>query len=76
MRPRSLPGTSAPSKLTSRHPPHPAEIASISLLIQRRAAPIPRVAERVSDSVLRVPNPARMRISSSSRSADTASMMS
>ena len=57
------------------HPPHAAEIASISDLIHRRAAPIPRVLDSVSDSVLRVPNPASRRISASIRSGEEASMM-
>ena len=61
---------------TSRHPPHAAEIASNSALIQRRAAPIPRVSESVSDSVWRVPKPASRRMSASTRETETAATMS
>jgi len=49
---------------------------SNSALIQRRAAPMPRVAERVSEKVLRVPKPASVRMSASTRSADAAATMS
>jgi len=58
------------------HPPHAAEMRSISALIHLRAAPMPRVAERVSDSVLRVPKPTSVRTSCSMRSAEVAAAMS
>ena len=41
--------------MTSRQPPHCAEILSNSDFIQRRAAPIPCVSDVVSDKVCRVP---------------------
>ncbi len=58
------------------HPPHAAEIFLNSAKIQRRAAPMPRVVDIVSDIVCRVPNPTRVRMSRSIRSADEAATMS
>lgn len=61
---------------TSRHPPQASEMRLNSASVQRRAAPMPRVSDSVSDMVLRVPKLTSFRISASIRSAETASMMS
>ncbi len=58
------------------HPPHAAEIRSISALTQRRAAPMPRVPDSVSEKVLRVPKPTSVRMSRSMRAGDAPAMMS
>ena len=61
---------------TSRQPPQSREIRWNSSKIQRRAAPMPRVSDSVSDSVWRVPKPTRVRMSASIRAADGAVAMS
>jgi hypothetical protein len=61
--------------ITWRHPPQSREIFSNSAKIHRRAAPIPRVAETVSDAVCRVPNATSARIVSSMRAGEAESAM-
>src|SRR4249919_1545272 len=61
---------------TSRQPPHCAEMRSNSACTQRRAAPMPRVFDFVSDRVCRVPNATSVRTSASMRAADGARPMS
>ena len=73
---RRLAGHDAGLVETSRQPPQASEIRRNSASIQRRAAPMPRVSDTVSDSVWRVPKPASVRMSASMRSADTASISS
>ena len=59
-----------------RQPPQSLENVSKRDFTQRRAAPIPRVADFVSDSVLRVPKPTRCAIVACSSSALTRPMIS
>src|SRR5690606_1423095 len=61
---------------TSRQLLQSLEIWSNSCLIQRRAAPMPRVFETVSLRVCRVPKLAKIVMSFSSLSAETASIIS
>jgi len=60
---------------TSRHPPQAAEMRSNSAFTQRRAAPMPRVWETVSERVWRVPKPTSRVMSARMRSAETAATM-
>jgi hypothetical protein len=76
MRPSGSPSTRLRWYETSRHPPQSAEIRSSSALIQRRAAPMPRVSESVSESVLRVPKPTSVRMSRSMRSGEASATIS
>jgi hypothetical protein len=60
----------------SRQPPHACAMRRNSSYTQRRAAPMPRVAESVSDMVCRVPNDTSLRTSASMRAADAPAAIS
>src|SRR5581483_10883095 len=60
---------------TSRQPPQSLEISSNLDFTQRRAAPIPRAFDFVSDSVLRVPKPTSAASMSCNDFAETACVM-
>src|SRR5690606_29557624 len=62
--------------ITSRHPPHWAEMRWNSAKSQRRAAPIPREVESVSESVWRVPKSTSVRTSRSTLLAEAAPTIS
>jgi hypothetical protein len=64
------------TSITCRQPPHCAEMRSNSAWTQRRAAPMPRVFDFVSDRVWRVPNATSVRTSASMRAAEGARPMS
>ncbi len=55
----------------SRQPPQPRPISAKRAATQRRAAPMPRVSDFVSDKVCRVPKPTRRAIVAWSSSART-----
>ncbi len=57
--------TMCSSNATFKRPPESRAQASSSALIQRRAAPMPRVSEAGSESELRVPKEASLRIRAS-----------
>ena len=59
------------SNATCRRPPESAAHWSSCVLIQRRAAPMPRVSDVSSESELRVPNDTSLRMVASMRLAET-----
>ncbi len=59
-----------------RHPPQPAPMASKRAFTQRRAAPMPRVSEVVSERVWRVPKPTRCSIVACSSPGETSAAIS
>ena len=73
---RSLASTRCSSNATCSRPPDAFEQPSSSPLIQRRAAPMPRVGDCVSEAVWRVPNDTSLRMFASMRAGEIAPTIS